>query len=183
MKKTTKKMSDKKYITLLVVAFFICNILGYALISSSVKWEQEKSPEKFIWDVSFRDVRVIDGSVEALFPATISKTGNEVNYIADLINYGDYYAFEVDVFNDGNIDAKVDSIFKSSLSLEQQRVFDYEVKYEDGRLVSKNDMLKVGEIKTVIVSVKYKDDVSLVDLSTDIALVNLSFSINYVQAD
>lgn len=183
MMKTTNKMSNKKYIVILIFAFFFLNIMGYALISSSVKWQSEKYDSDAVWDVSFKNVIVDAGSVEAIVPATISDTGSEVNYIVDLINSSDYYAFEVDVVNNGNIDAKVDSIFKASLSNEQLNLMNYDITYLDGTFVSQNDVLKAGESQTLVVSVKYKDDVNLVELSTDIAAIELSFSINYVQAN
>lgn len=182
MNKTTSKMSNKKYILLLIGAFFFLNIIGYALISSSVKWQSEKTSDT-IWDVSFKNVIVAEGSVGAVVPATISATGSEVNYIVDLINSTDYYVFEVDVVNDGNIDAKVDNIFKASLTQEQLSFIDYNITYEDGSFVSQNDVLKAGESETVVVSVKYKNGINLADLSTDISAIDLSFSINYVQAN
>lgn len=182
MNKTTSKMSNKKYILLLIGAFFFLNIIGYALISSSVKWQSEKTSDT-IWDVSFKNVIVAEGSVEAVVPATISATGSEVNYIVDLINSTDYYVFEVDVVNDGNIDAKVDNIFKASLTQEQLSFIDYNITYEDGSFVSQNDVLKAGKSETVVVSVKYKNGINLADLSTDISAIDLSFSINYVQAN
>ncbi len=183
MKRNTNKMSTKKYITILVISFIFLNVLGYALISSSVKWQKEKADRIGVWDVSFKNIEVDKGSVDAVVPATISSNGDEISYIVDLINQDDYYKFQVDVVNDGTLDAKVDSIFKSSLSPEQQQLIDFDVTYTDGSFITKNDLLEDGQSKEVTVLVKYKDGIDLNKLSADLAEIDLKFSINYVQAN
>ena len=182
MKKNTKKMSDKKYISVLLVSFVFLHVIGYAFLSSSIKWQKEEMNSQVLWDVSFKNLRVVDGSVDAVESASISETGDSVDYLVDLINDTDYYKFEVDVVNDGVIDAKIDTIVKSSLSLEQLNYFDYEVMYNDGSFVKDNDLLRAGESKTVVVSVKYKDGVNFLELTEELSSIDLSFSINYVQA-
>lgn len=182
MKKNTKKtMSTKKYISILLVAFVFFNVMGYALISSSIKWQSAPVEDLGVWDISFKNVEVEDGSVEAIVPAAINESGDAVNYIVDLINIDDYYSFKVDIVNDGDYDAKVDSIFKSSLTAEQQKFVDYNVIYENGSFVTQNDVLAAGESDTVIVSVKYKEGININELSLDLAEMDLSFSINYIQ--
>lgn len=169
-----------RYLSMILVVFLVLIVFGYAFISTSVV---NNKKDELVWHVTFKNISVVSGSVDAIIPATISSTGTEINYVVDLINSTDYYKFEVDVVNDGNIDAKVDSVFRDSLSYEQQKFIDYEITYIDGSVVNRNDILNVGESERVVVSVKYKDGVNLADLSADISSIDLSFSINYVEAN
>ena len=168
------------FLSIFLVVLVILCIFGYSLLSTSVVNNME---DEMLWDVSFKNLSVVDGSVDAIVPANISRTGTEINYIADLINIDDYYTFEVDIVNNGEFDAKIAGIFKDSLNYNQQKYLDYNVLYADGELVNINDVLKVGKSKRIVVSVKYKDGVKLSDLSSDISSINLSFSINFEQVN
>ena len=172
------RMTFKCLSFLLGVLVILC-IFGYGLLSTDVV---NNKKDEMLWDVSFKDLSIVEGSVDAIVPAEVSRTGTEVNYIANLINAGDFYAFEVDIVNNGEFDAKVASIFKDSLDYNQQKYLDYDVLYMDGELVNINDIIKAGNKKRIVVTVRYKDGVKISDLSSEISSINLSFSINFEQA-
>ena len=111
------RMTFKCLSFLLVVLVILC-IFGYGLLSTDVV---NNKKDEMLWDVSFKDLSIVEGSVDAIVPAEVSRTGTEVNYIANLINVDDYYKFEVDIVNNGEFDAKVASIFKDSLDYNQQK--------------------------------------------------------------
>ena len=168
------------FLSIFLVVLVILCIFGYSLLSTSLV---NSKKDEMLWDVSFKDLSIVEGSVDAIVPAEVSRTGTEINYIANLINTDDFYAFEVDIVNEGEFDAKVSSIFKDSLNYNQQKYLDYDVLYMNGELVNTNDIIKAGKKRRIVVTVKYKDGVKLTDLSSDISSINLSFSINFEQVN
>ncbi len=157
--------------------------VGYAMLTSNLNIFGTTTINKASWDVHFENLRITDGSVTATTPATIDTNSTTVNFGVTLTNPGDYYEFTVDEVNKGTIDAMVSSLIKTGLTEEQAKYLDYTVSYSDGVEVAEKQLLPAGDKETVKVRVEFKRDITVSDLPTTSQTLNLSFSINYVQAD
>ena len=93
---------------------------------------------------------------------------------------GDYYQFSIDVVNTSNEDVKVDNIVMNELSDSVKKFLKYEVVYSNNKKLKRGDVIAAGGVKTLIVEVKYRDDLNPIDLPQNDVFVNLDFQVNYV---
>ncbi len=155
--------------------------VGYAAFSTTLEVRGDASIKHSSWNVQLSNLVVKNGSVTPTTPAAISN-GNTVNFAARLEEPGDFYEFNVDVVNNGTMDAKLNGISISpELTAAQQAYLDYTVKYSDGTAIQTNDSLDHGQTRTFKVSMSYKDGIdpslySLVDQNFNIAV-----SFDYIQ--
>lgn len=98
---------------------------------------------------------------------------------------GDTYSFTATYNNNGTLDAKIESINNSELTTRQAEYLEYTVKYQDGSVPTINDLLEHGKSVTLVITVKYKNDIEKEKLPTaEEAAVPFTstFKINYIQA-
>lgn len=131
-------------------------------------------------NIIFENVRMIDGSVNSPAPVLVNKTS--ITYNALLETPGDYYAYLVDIKNNGSYDAKVESYLTTVMTVEQAKYLSYSLTYEDGTPIMEGDLLPSGSKKTikVITSFKEVEDIDSLDENITVSLVG---KINYIQAD
>ena len=67
----------------------------------------------------------------------------------------------------------------NNLVVTDSKYLDYSVTYINGNGINKNDVLKVGESKSILVKVEYKKDITASDLPTEAEELNLDLNINY----
>ena len=110
------------------------NIAGSSIVHGN-KWE-------VIWDNT--SVDVISGSVTADTP-TIDNNKTTVSYDITLNSPGDYYEFSVDAFNNGTIDAMVDTISfeykENNSNVTLPNCIKHTVKYADGTNITSKDFV------------------------------------------
>ncbi len=157
--------------------------VGYAILTSNLNIFGTTTINKVSWDIHFDNLRVTDGSVTATNPAEIDANKTTVNFGVSLNTPGDFYEFSVDEVNKGTIDAMVSSIVKTGVTEEQAKYLDYTVMYSSGAIVSEKQLLAADKKEGIKVRVEFKKDITASDLPTTEIILNLSFSINYVQAD
>lgn len=159
--------------------------IGYAGLNTTMKVNGTSKINNATWDIHFENIREVEGSVTARKTASInSLTG--INFDITLTNPGDYYQFDVDIVNDGSIDAMISNISKlPNLSDEQMKYVEYKVFYKDtvNPEIKIKDSLGAGERKTLIVLIKYRDDLNPEDLPEDTDVLKLTYDITYVQDD
>ena len=168
----------KKY-GLLIIAVLLLVSVGYALINTTLKLNGSSKIKKARWDIYFDKVEHESGVTSTETKIDDKKT--TVSFDIDLEKPGDYYQFNVDTVNDGTIDAIIDSTELTGLSNTTKEIIDYTVTYSDGSSVNKCDTLNSGDRKTLLVKVKYFDDVKEEDLLDENENLKLKFKINYVQ--
>lgn len=168
------------YIILFVISIFIG--VGYSYLNSNLGITGYSTIKNASWDVHFSNVNVQSGSVEN---GTYEITGNStvLNFQASLDEPGNYYNFTVDVNNTGTIDAMLGSLVNTGLSTEQAKYLEYTVTYSDGTEIKEKDLIGAATAETLLVKVKYKDDVAESDLPTDDQTINLQLNMTYIQAD
>ena len=168
--------------------------LGYAFLTQDLTILGTGKVKGNTWDIHFENVLVdTDRSVllsENDVGAVInSTTRTRVDCTISLNEPGDIYSFTVDVVNAGSIDGMVDEVLlKMNEEIIDQNnplpsYLDFTVTYDDKTEISKNQLLKVGELETIIVTVSYKRDIEESDLLDSVEGLSLSFELNYVQAE
>ncbi len=178
-------MRNNKKSIYLIIIFMIAIVIGvgYAYLSSNLNILGNTTINKASWDVHFENLRITDGSITATTPATIDANSTTVNFGVTLTNPGDYYEFTVDEVNKGTIDAMVSSLIKTGLTEEQAKYLDYSVTYDSGTIVSEKQLLAANKKETIKVRVEFKKDLIAADLPQVETTLNLTFSLNYIQAD
>jgi len=127
-------------ITLLVILLLFISV-GYAFVNTGLKIDGIATIFKQTWDVHFENVKVKRGSVTPIHEATINvEDTTQVSYEVHLENPGDFYEFEVDVVNNGTIDAMVTEILSTNNNqpISLPSYMKYSVTYEDGREIKPN---------------------------------------------
>ena len=173
-----KKVIIKKSIFLLLI---VCMGIGFALISTKLTINGTTSVFGNTWDIYFYNIKVKEGSVAADLPTIENKT--TVNYSVSLKKPGDFYEFTVDVKNDGSLDVAVDTVINAELDENVSKFINYSLTYTDDSEIRKDDVLESKASTTYKVHVNFKEDIQLSDLSKDGVSLNLSFTVDYYQAD
>ena len=176
-------MKNKKKILVILLLLVVGISIGYAALTTTLNINGNTKIEKASWDIHFENLVKNEGSVTATTEASIDSTKTVINYAISLVEPGDFYEFTVDIVNSGSIDAMISEVLKEGLSTEQEKYIDYSVKYTVGDDVLEKDLLRSGATRNIIVSVKYREDISAEDLPTEEETLNLSFSVTYIQDD
>lgn len=169
---------------MLVAIFFMAIFIGvgYSYLNNNLAVTGITTISKNTWNIHFEDITVTTGSV-AGGTSTIQDDSTVVNFQVPLDTPGDFYEFTVNVVNSGSIDAKIGSIVNTGLTTEQQKYLEYIAVYNDGTEIKENDLLNANSSATIKIKVKYRDDITESDLPTEDQTLDLTFNLNYVQAD
>ena len=178
-----QKNTGKKYIAIAIVLLLAISI-GYAALSTTLTINGTANIAANSWLIYFTNVQVKTGSVTATqVPTTSGTSTTTLTWVVNLQTPGDFYEYNVDVKNDGTIDAMIGSLSNTSLTTNQAKYLDYTVTYSDGATIEQYDKLDSNETVTLKVRVEFKTDLSPEDLPTENTPVTLTYTSNYVQAD
>lgn len=174
----------KKNIYFAIVLFLLMIIgVGYSYLNSTLSIEGIANVSKGTWDIHLDNISIVDGSITAQQEATIAPDSTAVSFSIDLSDRGDFYEFNVDVVNNGSMDAMLSEITTSGLSDEQSAYIDYLVTYADGNEIKINDVLPRRTTDTIKVKVQYKEDISSTVLPSEDQNLTLQLQMTYVQYD
>ena len=177
------KMYKENKILLIIVLLIGVTSIGYAILTTKLNITGTSKIKNAKWDVHFENIVVKDGSVTPVKAATI-ENNTTVSFNVDLTKPKEYYEFDVDVVNNGSIDAMIGSIKKEPvLTSAQQKYLTYEVKYSGLVDLHEKDSLSVGDKKTLNVFLKFREDITKDDLPKDLDTLTINYQIDYVQAD
>lgn len=155
----------------------VLNIKGMATVGSN-KWSIHFNPSSY---------QLGEGSVKESSKAI---TDDSIAYSVKLEKPGDFYLFQIDVINDGQINAILDSIKMTELSAEEEEYVNYTVSFEGQEFSSSRSGLKIAlpaatgvNRKVVMVRVAYElpDDHKVLPLEDPLEL-NLAASFGYSQS-
>ena len=178
-----RKNSNKRLIAIAIVLLLAISI-GYAALSTTLTINGTANIAANSWLIYFTNVQVKTGSSTATQAPTTSGTNTTtLTWAVNLQTPGDYYEYNVDVKNDGTIDAMIGSLSNTSLNTNQAKYLNYTVTYSDGATIEQYDKLDANETVTLKVRVEYKTDLNPEDLPTENTPVTLTYTSNYVQAD
>ena len=193
MNKFTKRLKRKirfnsktNSMVLFLFAFILLLGVGYAYINTDVDVQGAGKVTSSKWDVHFDNVVVNENSFNSVEGSPLPSIVDNytITFNVGLDSPGDFYEFNVDVVNNGTIDAMInDIIISPELTEEQAKLFKYDIKYSDGVDLEKNQLLRAGETKTLKVLFKYNELEGYLDYSVDNQSFDFSITINYVQAN
>lgn len=166
-------MKKKGFIALIVVAMLFSVTTVYAYKKDLIKINDGKMS---VFDITYNNVRKIEGKGNV-----DTKTDTNIDLNTELNVPGDYTEFLVDITNNSNKNAKIDTIEKTGLTEQQKKYIDYSISYLNGEKVKVGDVFKAGETKTAKVRVEYLTNVSNEDLPTNDEDINYSFNITMVE--
>ena len=171
---------NNKFIIFILILFIS---IGFAYLSTNLYINGTSIVKRTTWSVYFDNIENESTTGEINTNATISTDKKEVDFEVTFDKPGDTYTFNVDVVNDGTLDAMLES-FKIEGLEEQADYMNWYVYYDDGIQLNKFDLLKAGTRDTLLVVVNFEEDVDINYLPTTEAVSsNLKFIANYVQAD
>ena len=178
-----KNHTKQKFIALAVLLILAISV-GYAALSTTLTINGTANIASNSWLIYFTNVQVTTGSVTATTTPTTSGTSTTtLTWAVNLQTPGDYYEYNVDVKNDGTIDAMIGSLSNTSLTTNQAKYLAYTVTYDDGAAIEQYDKLDSGDMVTLKVRVEYKTDLNPEDLPSEPAEITFEYTSNYVQAD
>ena len=177
-----RRRKNIKKIQAMIVIPLICLIsIAYAYLSSNIQINGTAVIKNKKWDVYFDNVEIYQGSVAAVVePTTDAQNTLTINYEVNLNVPGQYHKFDVDVVNNGDFDATLDSFTITELTAEQQKYLDYSVTYKDGTEIAVGDIVNSKNSKELTVNLEYKKDITVEDLQTEDQTLNLSIELIYV---
>ena len=166
---------------IVLVSIFSLTIV-YAALSTVLKISGNAEVIASSWNIYLDNVELMSGSCSSNMPVVVDKT--TISFSTTLKNPGDYYVFTVDVINSGSIDAMIDSIEKTpELTSEQAKYLNYEVLYQNGESINTRQLVEVNSFVRLKVKVALRTDILSSDLPQSAETLDLSFKVNYVQAD
>ena len=167
----------KVVIPLLMILIFIS--IGYSYLSTGLKVTGGLGVPKMTWDIHFEDlVEDSTNNVVAITPATIGESKTSIAFDLALVLPGDKYGFDVDVVNNGTIDAMLSGYTVTGISATQSEIISYHFTYADGDELEAKDLLSVGERESLHFDILYLDKLFDEDQN-----MNIVITLDYVQAD
>ncbi|MGN1372284.1 MAG: hypothetical protein ACI4XM_08430 [Candidatus Coprovivens sp.] len=142
----------KKQLHILKGLFILTTIIiaSLLLIKFIYQINNEKLDTKYLWDISFTNLKVKEGST------TKGKTSIDKNNLtieAELSNELEYYEITIDIENKGTLKAQLDDI---ELSIDnEQNILKHQITYVDDTPIKKGDYIEPKSNKTIKIRVEY----------------------------
>ena len=166
----------------MIGGFFFISI-GFAYLTRTLGNSGSNFLKSNEWDIHFENIKKLSYSVEATSPAIIDDTGLNINFSTTFNVPGDKYAFYVDVVNDGTIPGMIELVTTSGIPEEYSDVLSMSVLNLDDSEVKKHQLIDAGDSTKLLVIVTYNDDITEDDLIDSDTSLDLSVSIEVIQAD
>ena len=167
-------LSQKKFriigILFISCIAIICVSFVYASITSQLSIDGYASMNPAKWSVHFQNLsnaNLKGTALEVTKPTLQNNSTNISNFNVEFMNIKDGVSYTFDVINDGNLDAKVSSIFipkpictgTGSNSYEDENLIcdnlNYYLTYADGTRILAGDSLDKGQSKSLILNLEY----------------------------
>lgn len=194
-------MRKHLYIILITLVILVASIsLAYAALSSTLTISGSADVVAATWDVHFENEQFVSTiSNDGLYdykvqPLAVWRGGTEdsittwsntrLQFTTNAISKpGEFKVIQFDVVNGGTIDAKLSNYTLTGLSSEQDVYLNYYVIHADGSPISNNELLNAGERTSMKLVLEFDENVDANQLPTSTQNLNLSFTMNYIQAD
>ncbi len=176
------KRKDLMIVTSILVIAILSLSVAYAALSVTLNIQGTAQVNATGWDIHLENIKVKDGSISNGTASITSAT--TASFSATLNEPGDFYEFTVDVVNNGDIDAMITSVSKTStLTAEQAKYLNYVIEYENGTVITEKQLVKANSFVRLKVKLEYRTDLTSSDLPTNPDTLSLSFTVNYTQSD
>jgi len=196
-------------VALLAVALISTIGIAVAALSQDLKVEGTATVKQLNWDIHFDALKpgiVVsqNNTAKEITTPTIDTDKTTISsYDVEVRNPGDSVAYEFNVVNDGDVDAKITAIAMagqgsatltctSNGGTSQEQVarntetckrLNYTLTYKDGTTVAVNDVLTAGATKTMVLKLEYTtaSDGTSYYPDDDVAVSDLGVTISYGQ--
>lgn len=195
-------MKDKKYGILgaVVLCLAAVAILGitWAAFTQQLTIDGSATVKQSSWKIQFINLQeaTTTGTAKEITPPTIESGDTKVgDFAVTLTTPGDSVSYKVSVKNAGTFNAKVSSITVPKPSCEGSgndaitdaqnvcKYLEYKLTYAEGEEININDELTSGQTKELLLTLKYKDNITAAELpKDDVTITNLAATLNYSQA-
>ena len=164
MKKVLSFLENLLVISLLFVCILVFIKFVYGI-------NHETIDTKYLWDITYSDIKVTDGSTGG----EVNNDANNLNLSVTLKNEGEFYEFTYQINNNGNFKAQIAKINKIIDS--KDNILTATITYVDGTEIKEGDIIESKESKVVKIRIDYpKQEQKIYDELT----LNLSFLITFV---
>ena len=166
-----------KYIYGILVVFIG---IGFAYLTANLNINGIGSFGSQSWDIHFDNVVVDNTSYNPVTP-TVSNDDLTITFASGLRIPGDYYKFNVDIVNDGSLDAMFDAV-NVTANGDFSDYIDYTITYQSGESLAQYDLLPANSTQTVTVNFFYKD-INVENLPTEEIELSFTLEFNYLMAN
>lgn len=176
-----RKSKSKKLILVILILFIS---IGYAYLTSTLEIQGIGHLKKTVWKIYFDNVNILEGESLSSNPPTVSNHNTtSITYSVNLNKPGDTYRFNIDVVNNGTVDAMVSIISENTiLDSDQSKYASYSIKYLDGSELEEKNFLGRHSKETLQVTIKYKKDITEADLPDTAMSLDFTLDLTYMQA-
>ena len=176
-----RKRKHRYYIILLLVLGIS---IGFAYLTSNLDIVGLGHLKKTVWKIYFDNVNILEGeNLTSTPPTTSNHNATSVTYSVTMEKPGDIYKFNIDIVNNGTVDAMVSIIDENTiLTSDQSKYASYSIKYLDGREIEEKNFLGKHSKETLQVIIKYNKNISVEDLIDTDQTLNFKLSLTYTQA-
>lgn len=173
----------KKKLRLIIFLLILFISIGFAYLSTNLSLFGTGIFKQNSWDIYFDNVDEETYKTDIVSAASVSNKVT-INASINLMQPKSTYTMYADIVNDGSIDAMLDSwTITNDMDTDEAKVFDINLTYADGVELTKYDLLSKESVDSIKLTVVYKDDISNSELLTSDGSLNISITLNYVQAD
>ena len=169
---------------LTLLAIVVCMSVGFAVYSRTLNINGTVNVAASKWSVHF-DADSFQEATGSVAADELSAGETVISFSASLANIGDKYEFDVNVVNDGTLDAKLKSITLSGLTAAQEKYINYVVTYDginyESTIENVNNIIASQGTKSVHVLVQYIQPEDYQDLPQSDVEINLTAAFNYEQ--
>jgi len=184
VKRLLNKRKSRTKLFVLVGLFVLLFIsIGYSYLKETLTINSSAEISSMRWDVHFENIVPKSGSVSPISRPVIGDDGLSITTSLNFTQPGQFYEYEVNVVNDGSIDAMIESIEGTTLNSEQQKFLIYTVTNSDGTTLVNKQLLKANTTQKLKVRIEVKEDLQKTDLPTSGDQIRIKFKLNYIQAD
>lgn len=179
-----RRNNSKIFIIILILLISI----GFAYLSQTLNINGAATIFGNSWKVIWDDtsINVVNGSVSSTTP-TVDDNKTTVTYNVTLNNPGDYYEFSIDAYNQGSLDAMVNSVAiiykENNTQIDLPNEIKHTITYADGTELNRRDLLKAGEKQKYYINIEYDRNTTESTLISTNRSIDVTMKINYDQAD
>lgn len=177
-------MNRKNRRSLLIIILILFISVGFAFLSSRIDINGIANIKKIKWNIYFDNVIINTGNeFQITAPTTTGTNTTEISYAVALEDPGDSYSFDVDIVNNGTIDAMY-KIMSSSISCTDDCdvLYTFDIRYKDGTEIEPRNYLPKMSKDTITVTLTYNKDISISDLPSSDKNLEYNLVLTYEQA-
>lgn len=184
-------MEKRRRTKVMVIIILIVVVLGltvaFAALSQTLTINGIANVDPANWDIHFANLSEakITGDAKEISSPNVAENKAEITGINVSLNTPkDKVVYEVDLVNEGSINAEIASITSPTFTEEQQKYLDFKVVYTDtNKELSIGDILNSGDTKNLTITIMYKEDISESDLPDEVQNIDITYEITYIQTD